>query len=370
MIRNARTAAFIAAIFLLASCLRQRLNYQSSHDSGYQTPDNNTAPQDNAGSDNYSTGSINYAAPTDQTFYDALSPYGNWVNYPVYGYAWSPNAGPGFAPYATNGSWAYTEYGMTWNSGYSWGWAPFHYGSWTYDAMYGWLWIPGNQWAPAWVNWGQYGGNYGWAPMGPGYGYNSGYMPPQNYWTFVPAQQITQPNVYSYAVANNTVVNSNINIINNSNTYAQHNYYSGPPLQEVQHVTGTQITAVKVVETPSPVAASGSGSQLNIYRPVIKTNPGVKAAPVKVTPLENLQQVSKSGTAPQASGSWQPVKSTNPGNGPSKAYQKYYGLQNTNNTNNSNTKTGQQTNKKTKTQPRQQPKPQPANQQPQKTGGK
>jgi hypothetical protein len=46
------------------------------------------------------------AAPVEevsyQSFYDQLSPYGNWVNYPGYGYVWSPNAGPDFQPYATN----------------------------------------------------------------------------------------------------------------------------------------------------------------------------------------------------------------------------------------------------------------------------
>ncbi|MFV0606337.1 MAG: hypothetical protein ACK5NK_10905, partial [Niabella sp.] len=28
-----------------------------------------------------------------QTFYDELSPYGEWVDYPDYGYSWRPNVG-------------------------------------------------------------------------------------------------------------------------------------------------------------------------------------------------------------------------------------------------------------------------------------
>src|SRR5579871_6295154 len=74
---------------------------------------------------------------TYQTFYDELSPYGQWIDYPEYGYVWMPNVGPGFKPYATNGQWVYTEDGWTWSSGYNWGWAAFHYGRWFMDPMDG-----------------------------------------------------------------------------------------------------------------------------------------------------------------------------------------------------------------------------------------
>ena len=75
---------------------------------------------------------------TYQQFYNDLSPYGNWINYPGYGYVWMPGV-TGFRPYYTNGSWVYTNYGWTWASDYSWGWAPFHYGRWLNDRMYGWI---------------------------------------------------------------------------------------------------------------------------------------------------------------------------------------------------------------------------------------
>ena len=61
-----------------------------------------------------------------QTFYDQLSPYGSWINYPGYGYVWVPQANAGFSPYETDGSWQYTDYGWTWVSDYAWGWATFH----------------------------------------------------------------------------------------------------------------------------------------------------------------------------------------------------------------------------------------------------
>ena len=34
-----------------------------------------------------------------QVFYDQLSPYGEWVSYPDYGYVWIPDAGTDFVPY-------------------------------------------------------------------------------------------------------------------------------------------------------------------------------------------------------------------------------------------------------------------------------
>src|ERR1035437_7764539 len=78
-----------------------------------------------------------------QVFYDELSPYGQWIDYPDYGYVWLPNVDSDFRPYDTNGYWVYSDYGWTWVSNYSWGWAPFHYGNWFYDGSYGWLWEPG-----------------------------------------------------------------------------------------------------------------------------------------------------------------------------------------------------------------------------------
>src|SRR3569833_588337 len=69
---------------------------------------------------------------TDQVFYDELSPYGSWIDYPDYGYVWAPAVDNDFRPYATNGSWVYSDYGWTWASGYDWGWATFHYGRWFY----------------------------------------------------------------------------------------------------------------------------------------------------------------------------------------------------------------------------------------------
>ena len=102
------------------------------------------------------------------TFYNQLSPYGQWIDYPEYGRVWRCNES-GFRPYYNNGYWVYSDYGWTWVSDYPWGWAPFHYGRWAFLSGYGWVWVPGYEWAPAWVSWCGADDYYGWAPLGPGF---------------------------------------------------------------------------------------------------------------------------------------------------------------------------------------------------------
>jgi len=54
------------------------------------------------------------ASVSFQTFYDELSPYGQWINYQDYGRVWIPDVEEGFQPYGTRGHWVVTEYGNTW----------------------------------------------------------------------------------------------------------------------------------------------------------------------------------------------------------------------------------------------------------------
>ena len=74
-----------------------------------------------------------------QSFYDDLSPYGDWISYPEYGYVWRPdNRYSNFHPYQSDGHWEWSEeYGWLWVSDYEWGWAPFHYGRWINDSYDG-----------------------------------------------------------------------------------------------------------------------------------------------------------------------------------------------------------------------------------------
>jgi hypothetical protein len=119
-----------------------------------------------------------YGEVSSQSFYDNLSPYGQWVSDPYYGNVFVPNVPMGFRPYATDGYWAMTDEGNMWMSDEPWAWACYHYGRWTYNNYYGWVWIPGYQWAPSWVVWRSGDGVYGWAPMGPGYTMGSTYNYP------------------------------------------------------------------------------------------------------------------------------------------------------------------------------------------------
>jgi Family of unknown function (DUF6600) len=148
-------------------------------------------------------------------FYDALAPYGEWVNHPAYGYVWLPLAvQENWRPY-TVGHWIDTdEYGWYWDSPEPFAWAVYHYGRWGFEPAYGWYWVPGDTWAPAWVQW-RYGNDYvGWAPVAPdsyrGYAYGgpAAYAPPPptNSWVFVRPRYLAAPRVAPYALPLSQVV--------------------------------------------------------------------------------------------------------------------------------------------------------------------
>ncbi len=213
-----------------------------------------------------------------QSFYDQLAPYGNWINYPGYGYVWMPNEGPDFQPYATNGNWIYTDAGWTWASNYSWGWAPFHYGRWFYENGYGWMWVPGNEWAPAWVSWRGGGDYYGWAPLGPRISVDvalSNYNPPANYWNFVPRRYMGNPDWHNYYVdgGRNVTIINNTTIINNysGSNRARYSYAPGPDANEVRRYSGNNFTPVQIRQANTP-GARMNGSQYQIYQPRVSAS--------------------------------------------------------------------------------------------------
>ncbi|MDO6431315.1 hypothetical protein Q4E93_11995 [Flavitalea sp. BT771] len=230
-----------------------------------------------------------------QLFYDQLSPFGSWVSYPDYGYVWVPDAGSGFRPYGSRGHWVYTEDGWLWVSDYSWGWATFHYGNWFYDDSYGWMWMPGYEWAPAWVTWGEYGGNYCWAPIGPridiGVAYST-YRPPARYWNFCPRERITSVNVSNYYVRNvhNTTVINNITVINNVNRGNGHAYLRGPQANNVERFTHSAVRPVAIRPAERPGAAAVRNGQVSIYRPAVQNN-NASARPAQVRDLHALRPV-------------------------------------------------------------------------------
>ena len=237
---------------------------------------------------------------TNETFYDELSPYGEWINDPQYGYVWMPYVDQDFRPYYSDGYWAMTEYGNTWISDYPWGWAPFHYGRWTYSHYYGWVWIPGTTWAPAWVVWRHGGGYYGWAPLGPAYNmsYNSNpyYNCPDDWWVFVnPTHLYFTGGYHHYAygphqsvtiIHNTTIIT---NVYNNNNNHVT--YFTGPQGHEVEAITHHPIQTVRLATTPTHGGPRVSGNTVRIYQPQIKRasfsgrNPAPQRAVNAVEPI-------------------------------------------------------------------------------------
>ena len=236
-----------------------------------------------------------------QLFYDELSPYGMWVDYPNYGYVWIPDAGSDFSPYSTNGHWIFTDAGWTWYSDYPWGWAPFHYGRWDYDDSYGWFWVPDDEWGPAWVSWRRSPGYYGWAPLRPGISitiaFGNDYHERNERWMFVHDRDIDREDVSRHFVdrTNNvTIINNSTVIINTRNDDRRHAaYIAGPERDDVQRVTGTIIKPAVIHEDARPGQRMANG-EFQIYRPQMqkaKTN-GQNPIPSKVTKLNDIKPVS------------------------------------------------------------------------------
>lgn len=219
---------------------------------------------DNSPNDFNQDGKVTY-----QMFYNELSPYGRWINYPDYGFVWSPSIAD-FQPYYSNGYWSSTSLGWNWDSGYKWGWAPFHYGRWFFKESYGWLWLPGYEWAPAWVAWRNNTNYYGWAPLEPGMhlGVSVAVNIPYQHWNFIDPHHITDHHVTNYIIHNNQkeVVYNSTTIINNY--YYNKNkvtYAAGPRVKDVEKITGKKITPVVVKDHAIPNTEKMDNQKENIH---------------------------------------------------------------------------------------------------------
>jgi hypothetical protein len=255
-----------------------------------------------------------------QFFYDELSPYGNWVSYPDYGYAWVPAAGPGFRPYLTNGHWVLTDQGWMWVSYYDWGWAPFHYGSWVMDPQLGWIWIPGYNWAPAWVTWGNYDGYYGWAPVGPGFSFTvSTYYPPLEYWCFMHPRYITAPSYtdhYYVAHDRRIVLGSNTRVINNVEKVSTINnlgktqsatFNAGPRRTDFENAAQTKVQQVSLRDSEKPGKAVTRENAIDVYRPRVAKETVAAEKPAKVSGINDIKRSRPALNSPTASPSREPI---------------------------------------------------------------
>lgn len=199
-------------------------------------------------------------------FYNALAPYGTWVDHSGYGRVWYPRGvAAGWRPYS-DGRWAYNaQYGWIWVSDWVWGWAPFHYGRWAWDDWYGWIWVPGRVWAPAWVFW-RYGGGYAaWAPMPPnaywqpGYGLNTRYFDydrdlRRDWWVSVPDRHLHDRHMRRHLIHprhNDRVLhvtNNFVNVTNINNVVVNH----GVPVRDIERRSGRKVRSIPVREVERP----------------------------------------------------------------------------------------------------------------------
>ena len=257
---------------------------------------------------------------TYQVFYDELSPYGQWINYPNYGYVWVPAVETGFSPYSSNGHWVFTDYGWTWVSNYNWGWAPFHYGRWNYDNYYGWLWFPNTEWGPAWVTWRHSNGYYGWAPMSSGVSvdvsFGSGYNVPNERWRFVRDRDLNRADINRYYInrSQNITIIKNSTVITNTGRDNNRNivYVAGPKRDDFQKLTARKITPVSIRDESRP-GQKQSGNEIKIYRPQIKSEGAndKRIVPSKVSeykPQKNNQGKDVKTRGVNGNGVKQPVK--------------------------------------------------------------
>jgi hypothetical protein len=139
------------------------------------------------------------------TFYDRLSPHGDWVS--LNGRTvWVPARRPAqWQPY-TLGHWAYTNrYGWMWVSAEPFGWATYHYGRWSFAEDIGWYWVPGYRWAPAWVSWRRSDSYVAWSPLPVDYPDEFGVnitigAVPDFYWQVVPSRSFLSVNLFGVII--------------------------------------------------------------------------------------------------------------------------------------------------------------------------
>ena len=207
-----------------------------------------------------------------QVFYDELSPYGDWIEDPNYGFIWVPYVDQSFQPYSTNGHWVMSNYGNTWVSQYNWGWAPFHYGRWFFSDFYGWAWIPGYEWGPAWVSWRSGRGYYGWVPLGPQrHFYRTSRHYGYSHWVFVPRRRLLSRKIHRYFMRgrNVNVIYNQTTIINNTYVHNNVRFNAGPSRRELQKATRSKVPVFTVKQGRRPGRASIRNNSINLYRPQV-----------------------------------------------------------------------------------------------------
>ncbi len=249
-------------------------------------------------------GAVNY-----NVFYNSLSPYGTWVEVPDYGWCWQPTVtrvNVSWRPYSDNGRWVWSTSGWYWHSYYSWGWAPFHYGRWCSVPARGWCWVPGTVWGPSWVSWRHCNDHFGWAPLPPACGWQSGVgltyhgsavsvgfsfgLAARDY-CFVPRHRFYDPHCYRFRARHEELAG----LFHRStavNDYGFHNsriINRGFGHDQVQKHTRDEIRPVALASAKTPgrpqmtgLRPGQPGSRLDVYRPSVVAGSVVSKPPASV----------------------------------------------------------------------------------------
>ena len=248
--------------------------------------------RDTSGYDDPTVNASAYASVDVRPYYDALAPYGTWVNVASYGWAWCPvGISAGWQPY-TVGRWVYTDWGWMWVADDPWGSIPYHYGRWALDASYGWVWVPGDVWAPAWVAW-RYGGGYvGWAPLPPEADWRAGVGITLSFssierridpyeWCFVPSRDFLSTRVEERLVP----PSRNVTIVRATKGVVRYRTVESRPAERglstswVARATGQPIRQYRIVDARSPKRGEVRGDAVEVFRARIDTRQALASGP-------------------------------------------------------------------------------------------
>jgi len=268
--------------------------YEAQENDGYDTgyeASGSYDPYDNDGG----YGERGPAAREVGFFYGALSPYGEWVRHPYYGWVWFPrHVRAGWRPYSV-GRWVVSDYGWTWISYERFGWATYHYGRWAWDRYVGWLWVPGTEWGPAWVAWQQGNGYIGWAPLPPAVGFDlragiqlGGFslsfgIAPRNF-AFVEERRFLDNRIGNYIVpeARNVTIIHNTTNVTHYTVVDNRVINRGVPVERVERASGRRAQRMRVATASAPTGTKVERDVVRIYRP-----PATQLESVKVGKRNN-----------------------------------------------------------------------------------
>ncbi|MEO6848215.1 MAG: DUF6600 domain-containing protein [Chthoniobacterales bacterium] len=239
-------------------------------------------------------------------FYNALEPYGDWIEVSDYGYCFKPWVDVGWRPY-TDGYWASTDEGWLWVSNEDWGGITYHYGRWLNLEDQGWVWVPGYEWAPAWVAWRQSDNYIGWAPLPPqvvyvpevgiqydtGFGAGGIYEPGPLYYNFCEPRNFgylalqsyllpPQQNIYVIGKTVNITNYGSVTVIGKNNRIIINN---GPNLAAVNRISTQPVRQLNIVR--QSVDFNGMQANVGSVRDSVHGNQFVTAAP-EITHSANI----------------------------------------------------------------------------------